>query len=142
MPRIQVEDTHPDRVMFPADGITKRDLVDYYCEVADTMLPHLKSRPLNVQRFPRGLRADRFTIRDIPSGSPDNPIRGPTCPRHSPIIDWPRSSAWRSFVPELPDVEGFRRELAGALPGRRIRHVNVRDPGILRNTTARLSAAD
>jgi formamidopyrimidine-DNA glycosylase len=39
-------------------------------------------------------------------------------------------------VPELPDVEGFRRELAGPLPGRRIRQVKVHDPGILRNTTA------
>jgi formamidopyrimidine-DNA glycosylase len=39
-------------------------------------------------------------------------------------------------VPELPDVEGFRRELAGALPGRRIQHVQVHDAGILRNTTA------
>jgi formamidopyrimidine-DNA glycosylase len=39
-------------------------------------------------------------------------------------------------VPELPDVERFRRELADALPGRRIRRVQVRDPGILRNTTA------
>lgn len=40
-------------------------------------------------------------------------------------------------MPELPDVEGFRRELGKTLPGRRIRHVAVRDPGILRNTTAR-----
>jgi formamidopyrimidine-DNA glycosylase len=39
-------------------------------------------------------------------------------------------------VPELPDVEGFRRELAKVLPDRRIRHVEVRDPGILRNSTA------
>jgi formamidopyrimidine-DNA glycosylase len=39
-------------------------------------------------------------------------------------------------VPELPDVEGFRRQLAATLPGRRIRHVQVHDPGILRNTTA------
>jgi formamidopyrimidine-DNA glycosylase len=39
-------------------------------------------------------------------------------------------------VPELPDVEGFRRELADKLPGRRIRHVQVRDAGILRNTSA------
>jgi formamidopyrimidine-DNA glycosylase len=39
-------------------------------------------------------------------------------------------------VPELPDVEGFRLELASRLPGRRIRHVEVHDPGILRNTTA------
>lgn len=39
-------------------------------------------------------------------------------------------------MPELPDVEGFRRELAKVLPDRRIRHVEVRDPGILRNSTA------
>jgi formamidopyrimidine-DNA glycosylase len=39
-------------------------------------------------------------------------------------------------VPELPDVEGFRRKLADALPRRRIQHVRVRDPGILRNTSA------
>jgi formamidopyrimidine-DNA glycosylase len=39
-------------------------------------------------------------------------------------------------VPELPDVEGFRRELAGPLPGCRVRHVKVHDPGILRNTNA------
>ncbi|MGB6207512.1 Fpg/Nei family DNA glycosylase [Mycobacterium sp.] len=37
-------------------------------------------------------------------------------------------------MPELPDVEGFRRELAGPLPGRQIRQVKVHDPGILRNT--------
>lgn len=39
-------------------------------------------------------------------------------------------------MPELPDVEGFRRDLANTLPGRRIRNVDVRDAGILRNTTA------
>lgn len=47
---------------------------------------------------------------------------------------------WRSCVPELPDVEGFRRELAATLPRRRIRHVTVKDPGILRNTTAKAFA--
>jgi formamidopyrimidine-DNA glycosylase len=40
-------------------------------------------------------------------------------------------------VPELPDVEGFRRELARSLPGRRVRRVDVRDAGVLRNTTPR-----
>jgi formamidopyrimidine-DNA glycosylase len=43
-------------------------------------------------------------------------------------------------MPELPDVEGFRRELARTLPGRRVRHVEVRDAGVLRNTTARTLA--
>ncbi len=40
-------------------------------------------------------------------------------------------------MPELPDVEGFRRELAGPLPGQRIRDVEVRDSGVLRNASAR-----
>ena len=44
-------------------------------------------------------------------------------------------SGWRNFVPELPDIEGFRRELANTLPRRRIQRVTVRDPGILRNTS-------
>lgn len=39
-------------------------------------------------------------------------------------------------VPELPDVEGYRRELAQRLPGRRVRHVHVEDAGVLRNATA------
>lgn len=43
-------------------------------------------------------------------------------------------------MPELPDVEGFRRQLEDTLPGRNIRHVDVRDPGVLRNTTARTLA--
>jgi formamidopyrimidine-DNA glycosylase len=43
-------------------------------------------------------------------------------------------------MPELPDVEGFRRELAAKLPGRRVRRVDVRDAGVLRNTTGRALA--
>jgi formamidopyrimidine-DNA glycosylase len=43
-------------------------------------------------------------------------------------------------VPELPDVEGFRRELARTLPGRRVKEVDVRDAGVLRNATARALA--
>lgn len=43
-------------------------------------------------------------------------------------------------MPELPDVEGFRRELAGTVPGRRVLDVEVRDPGVLRNTGARALA--
>jgi formamidopyrimidine-DNA glycosylase len=41
-------------------------------------------------------------------------------------------------MPELPDVEGFRRELADRLPGRRVRQVKVHDPGILRNSNAHI----
>ena len=71
MPRIEVEVTHGDRVLFPADGITKRDLVDYYCAVADTMLPYLKGRPLTVQRFPRGIGENGFFQQDFADTLPD-----------------------------------------------------------------------
>ncbi len=71
MPRIEVEITHPDRVLFPEDGITKRDLADYYGEVAGTMLPHLKGRALNVQRFPRGIGEQGFVQQDFADSLPD-----------------------------------------------------------------------
>jgi bifunctional non-homologous end joining protein LigD len=71
MGRIDVEITHPDRVLFPADGITKRDLVTYYEDVADTMLPHLRDRALNVQRFPRGIGEKGFIQQDFAETLPD-----------------------------------------------------------------------
>src|SRR5690606_14438084 len=47
-------------VLFPADGITKADLVDYYRRVAPAMLPHLEGRPLTLHRFPDGIGAGGF----------------------------------------------------------------------------------
>ncbi len=43
--------TNLDRVVFPADGITKGDLVAYHRDVADRMVPHLRGRPLSLERF-------------------------------------------------------------------------------------------
>jgi bifunctional non-homologous end joining protein LigD len=71
MPRVEVEITHPDRVLFPADGITKRDLVAYYSDIAATMVPHLKGRPLTVQRFPRGIDQEGFFQQDFADSLPD-----------------------------------------------------------------------
>jgi bifunctional non-homologous end joining protein LigD len=75
MPRIDVEITHPDRVLFPdpssRKGITKHDLVDYYGEVADEMLPHLRDRPLSVQRFPRGIGEQGFVQQDFADSLPE-----------------------------------------------------------------------
>lgn len=71
MPRVAVEITHPERVVFPDPGITKRELVDYYGEVADTMLPHLKGRALTVQRFPRGIGEPGWVQQDFADSLPD-----------------------------------------------------------------------
>ncbi len=46
--------THPDRQLWPGDGITKQDLADYYTEIAGRILPHVVNRPLAVVRCPEG----------------------------------------------------------------------------------------
>lgn len=52
--------TNLDRVLFPADGITKGDVVAYYEGVAERMLPHLEGRPLSLQRFRSTIEAGGF----------------------------------------------------------------------------------
>jgi hypothetical protein len=42
--------THPDKVLFPEDGLTKGDLAAYYEAIAPVMLPHLRGRPLTMER--------------------------------------------------------------------------------------------
>jgi bifunctional non-homologous end joining protein LigD len=50
-----IEVSHPEKVMFPDDGITKADLVGYYARVAEVMLPHVRDRPLTQHQFPGGI---------------------------------------------------------------------------------------
>jgi bifunctional non-homologous end joining protein LigD len=63
--------SHPDKVLFPADGITKADLAAYYASVADVMLPHVRDRPLNLWRWNAGIDGQRVVQQDIPKGAPD-----------------------------------------------------------------------
>ena len=58
--------THPDKVLFPDDGITKGDLAAYYERVAEWMLPHVRGRPVSMQRFPDGIGGKGFFHKDIP----------------------------------------------------------------------------
>ncbi len=69
--RYTVETSNEDKVLFPDVGITKGDLIDYYTGVADTMLPHLKDRPLSMQRFPDGIAEDGFYEKKVPAYFPD-----------------------------------------------------------------------
>ncbi|MEX2457871.1 MAG: non-homologous end-joining DNA ligase, partial [Actinomycetota bacterium] len=50
----------PDKVLFPDDGITKGELFEYYLQVGSTMLPHVRGRPVTMERFPDGLGGERF----------------------------------------------------------------------------------
>ena len=57
---VTVACTHVDRVMFPADGITKGELIGYYRDVAELMVPELRGRPLSVVRYTRGIDQGGF----------------------------------------------------------------------------------
>jgi bifunctional non-homologous end joining protein LigD len=63
--------THLDKLMWPDDGLTKRDLVAHYVRVAPVLLPYLRDRPLSMQIFPDGIHGNHFWRKDKPSHAPD-----------------------------------------------------------------------
>jgi bifunctional non-homologous end joining protein LigD len=69
--RRRVRISNPDKVLFPADGITKRDLAGYYAAVAPAMVPHVKDRPLNLWRWNTGIENEVVVQQAIPKGAPD-----------------------------------------------------------------------
>ncbi len=71
-----VEVSKPGKVLFPDDpgsnnAVTKLDLAEYYDAIADVMLPHLRGRPINMQRFPDGIGGMSFYEKKVPSHFPE-----------------------------------------------------------------------
>jgi bifunctional non-homologous end joining protein LigD len=60
-----------NKVYWPDDGITKGDLLAYYWNVADLLLPHLRDRPLTMYRMPDGLAGAPFYEKQVPAHAPD-----------------------------------------------------------------------
>ena len=63
--------THPGKVLFPDDGITKGELAAYYETVAPVMLPHISGRPVTMERYPAGIGAKGFWQKDVSRGFPE-----------------------------------------------------------------------
>jgi bifunctional non-homologous end joining protein LigD len=62
--------THPEKVLFPEDGITKGDLAAYYEAVADVMVPHIRNRPVTLERFNAGIAGPRVFQKNVEKGFP------------------------------------------------------------------------
>jgi len=69
--RRRVRVTHPERNLFPGDGVTKGDLAHYYVAVADAIVPHLRDRPFTLKRYPHGIREQAYFHKQAPKGKPD-----------------------------------------------------------------------
>ena len=59
------------KVLYPATGFTKGELLDYYSRVAGVMIPHLRGRPVTLKRCPDGVRSSSFIEKHLPSHAPD-----------------------------------------------------------------------
>lgn len=62
--------THPEKVLFPEDGITKGEVAAYYEAVSPVLLPHLRGRPLTMERYPAGIGSKGFWQKDVSRGFP------------------------------------------------------------------------
>jgi bifunctional non-homologous end joining protein LigD len=114
--------THPDKVMFPDDGITKGELAAYYELVAPVMLPHLTGRPVTMERFHRGIGEKGFFQKNVSKGAPKW-LETVAVPKKDGVVNYPivrdergllwlanqnciTPHVWVSRVPKLfyPDV--------------------------------------
>jgi bifunctional non-homologous end joining protein LigD len=126
--------SHPEKILFPGDGITKGELASYYETIAPWMLPHIVGRPVTMERYHRGIGAPGFFQKDVSKGFPawleraEVPKKGGTV--HHPIVRDTRSllwlanqnsitpHVWISRVPDLyrPDICVFDLDPAEERP--------------------------
>jgi bifunctional non-homologous end joining protein LigD len=74
--------SNPDKVLFPRDGIRKRDIWDYYTAIAPVMLAHVAGRPLTMQRYPDGIDGEEWYQQNVPLKPPAFVRLVDTGPRH------------------------------------------------------------
>ena len=94
----EVKLSHPDKVLFPDDGLTKADLAAHYARVAEAMLPHVRDRPMNLWRWNNGIGGERVVQQSLPKGAPDWVAR----------VEVPRRKGGNIFHGLINDVETLR----------------------------------
>jgi bifunctional non-homologous end joining protein LigD len=90
--------SHPDKVLFPDDGITKGELAAYYEMIAPVMLPHIRMRPVTLERYHSGIGQPGFFQKDVSKGFPrwlkrvEVPKKGGVV--HYPLVRDARALLW------------------------------------------------
>ena len=110
-PEVVVDDrtlslSNLDKVMYPATGFTKGQVIDYYARIAPVMLPHLKGRPITLKRYPNGVGGQFFYEKNCPSHRPDW-MRTLTIP----------AKGWNSKAPKGTTIDYCLLDEPAARPG-------------------------
>ena len=114
--------SHPEKILFPDDGITKGEMAAYYESVAPAMVPLIRGRPVTMERFPSGIGAKGFMQKDVSRGFPAS-LQRVEVPKKGGVVNYPLVQStddllwlanqncvtphvWTSRVPDLahPDV--------------------------------------
>lgn len=105
--RHDVAISNPDKVFFPARSLTKGDLVSYYLDLADCVLPHLRRRPFHMKRFPNGVGGEFFHQKRVPATHPayvdEVPVSFPS--GHSTVFAVVDNRAALAWVANLGCIE-------------------------------------
>lgn len=122
-----------DKVLYPATGATKADVMAYVAEIAPVVLPHLRGRPVTRKRWVDGTEQEAFFAKQLEAGAPDWIARTPV--RHSsrvveyPVVTEPATLVWFAQMAALEwHVPQWRFDQDG-LPGNPDRLVVDLDPG-------------
>src|SRR3954454_10018682 len=106
--RRDVPVSNPQKVLYPQAECTKSDVVRYYLEIAPTLLPHLKDRPITLKRYPNGVDGMFFYEKRCPSHKPEwlktayAPSRGKNGRIDYCLINEPAALAW---IENLASIE-------------------------------------
>jgi len=106
----RLELSNLDKVLYPAEGYTRGEVISYYTNVADVLLPHLRDRPITVVRWPDGVEGQRWFGKNAPPGAPDwlrtarmrsSGTRGSGGPVDYPLIDDLAGLVWTANLAAL-----------------------------------------
>ncbi len=89
--------THPEKVLFPEDGITKGELATYYDAIAPIMVPHIRRRPITMERFPAGIGEQGFLQKDVSKGFPPW-LERVEAPKKNGVVHYPIVRDRRSLL--------------------------------------------
>jgi bifunctional non-homologous end joining protein LigD len=97
--------SNPDKVLYPAVGFRKRDVLEYYVRVAPVLLPHLEGRPLTLKRYPNGVDGKFFYEKQAPSHRPPwvhaERIQMGSKPIEFVVVDDVRTLVWLANLADL-----------------------------------------